>query len=106
MKAYRRHVFFCLNSREDGSSCMQLGAEQAFKRCKDMVKAAGMAGPGGVRVNRAGCLNRCEHGPVAVVYPEGTWYTYVDESDVEDITKTHLQQGKVVERLQLKTDPV
>jgi (2Fe-2S) ferredoxin len=31
-----------------------------------------------VRINQAGCLDRCEEGPVVVVYPQGTWYTYVD----------------------------
>ncbi|HMO49083.1 MAG TPA: (2Fe-2S) ferredoxin domain-containing protein, partial [Rubrivivax sp.] len=65
------------------------------------VKAAGLAGPGGVRVNKAGCLDRCAGAPVAVVYPEGVWYTYVDEQDIDEIVDAHLKGGQVVERLLL-----
>ncbi len=68
---------------------------------KARVKAAGISGPGGVRVNKAGCLDRCEEGPVAVVYPEGVWYTYVDAHDIDEIVDSHLRDGKVVERLLL-----
>ena len=70
---YGRHIFFCLNERKNGEeSCAQHNAQQGFDRCKARVKAAGLAGPGKVRVNKAGCLDRCAGGPVAVVYPEGT----------------------------------
>ena len=60
-----------------------------------------MSKPGGVRVNKAGCLDRCAGGPVAVVYPEGVWYTFVDEADIDDIVDQHLKGGQVVERLLL-----
>jgi (2Fe-2S) ferredoxin len=46
-------------------------------------------------------LNRCELGPVLVIYPEGTWYTWVDQADVDEIIDSHLVQGKPVERLLL-----
>lgn len=71
----------------------------AFEQCKRQVKAAGLAGPGQVRVNKAGCLDRCAAGPVAVVYPEGVWYSYVDGSDIDEIVSSHLKNGQVVERL-------
>ena len=97
---YQRHIFFCLNDRQNGEeSCAHHGAQGAFDRCKSAVKAAGLAGPGKVRVNKAGCLDRCAGGPIAVVYPEETWYTYVDESDIDEIVESHLKNGKVVERL-------
>ena len=97
---YQRHIFFCLNQREGGeAACAQRGAQAAFDHCKKAVKAAGMAGPGGVRVNKAGCLDRCAAGPVAVVYPEGTWYTYVDAADIDEIVESHLKNGQIVERL-------
>jgi (2Fe-2S) ferredoxin len=67
--------------------CAQHDAQAAFDHCKARVKAAGLAGPGGVRVNKAGCLDRCAGGPVAVVYPEGTWYTFVDKSDIDEIVE-------------------
>ena len=97
---YERHIFFCLNQRGKGEACCaDQGAEQAFDRCKKLVKAAGLSGPGMVRVNKAGCLDRCAGGPVAVVYPEAVWYSYVDASDIDEIVESHLKNGQVVERL-------
>ncbi len=97
---YQRHVFFCLNQRAAGEACCaNHQAEAAFERCKSLVKVAGLAGPGQVRVNRAGCLDRCAGGPVAVVYPEAVWYSYVDLSDIDEIVESHLKNGQVVERL-------
>jgi len=97
---YQRHIFFCLNERQGGEACCaQHNAQAAFDRCKAQVKAQGLAGPGKVRVNKAGCLDRCAAGPVAVVYPEAVWYTYVDESDIDEIVESHLKNGQVVERL-------
>lgn len=97
---YERHIFFCLNERSNGENCCaQHQAQQAFDRCKQAVKAAGLAGPGKVRVNKAGCLDRCAAGPVAVVYPEGVWYSYVDGQDIDEIVESHLRNGQVVTRL-------
>lgn len=97
---YERHIFFCLNERKNGEECCaQHRAQAGFDRCKMQVKAAGLAGPGKVRVNKAGCLDRCAAGPVAVVYPEAVWYTYVDLDDIDEIVESHLKHGKVVERL-------
>ncbi len=97
---FQRHIFFCLNERASGEACCaQHQAQQAFERCKAQVKALGLAGPGKVRVNKSGCLDRCAAGPVAVVYPEGVWYTYVDGSDIDEIVESHLKNGQVVERL-------
>ena len=97
---YERHIFFCLNQRAAGEECCaDHRAQEGFDRCKSQVKAAGLAGPGKVRVNKAGCLDRCAGGPVAVVYPEAVWYTYVDASDIDEIVESHLKNGKVVERL-------
>lgn len=97
---YQRHIFFCTNERQNGESCCaQYDAMAAFDRCKSQVKAAGLAGPGQVRVNKAGCLDRCAAGPVAVVYPEAVWYSYVDSSDIDEIVESHLKNGHVVQRL-------
>ena len=101
---YERHIFFCLNERKSGEdSCARHAAQEGFDHCKALVKAAGLAGPGKVRVNKAGCLDRCAAGPVAVVYPEAVWYTYVDTSDIDEIVESHLKNGKVVERLRTPT---
>ena len=102
---FQRHIFFCLNERVNGEACCaQHGAQQAFEHCKAQVKALGLAGPGKVRVNKAGCLDRCAAGPVAVVYPEGVWYSYVDTSDIDEIVTSHLRDGQVVERLRTPSE--
>lgn len=105
MSYYKRHVFFCLNQRDNGeNACLQHGAQAAFEHCKSRVKSEGLSGPGGIRVNKAGCLDRCAGGPVAVVYPEGVWYSYVDNEDIDEIVDSHLRQGKPVVRLMLPPD--
>jgi (2Fe-2S) ferredoxin len=97
---FGKHIFFCLNERQNGDACCaQHGAVAAFERCKSLVKAAGLSGPGQVRVNKSGCLDRCAAGPVAVVYPEAVWYSYVDNSDIDEIVESHLKNGQVVQRL-------
>ncbi len=102
---YQRHIFFCLNERDPGQDCCAtLGAANGFERCKQQVKAAGLSGPGQVRVNKAGCLDRCAAGPVAVVYPEAVWYSYVDEADIDEIVESHLKNGRVVQRLVIAAD--
>ena len=68
-------------------------------RCKSQAKSLGLLGQGKVRVNKAGCLDRCAGGPIAVVYPEAVWYSYVDESDIDEIVQSHLRDGVVVQRL-------
>ena len=99
---YQRHIFFCLNERVNGEdSCALHGAKEGFDHCKKRVKQEGLAGKGQVRVNKAGCLDRCAAGPVAVVYPEGVWYTFVDNSDIDEVVESHLKSGQVVERLVL-----
>jgi (2Fe-2S) ferredoxin len=97
---YQHHVFFCLNKRDNGDECcMNKGAEAAFDHMKSRVKKLGLSGEGKVRINRAGCLDRCGEGPLMVVYPEAIWYTFVDNDDVDEIIDSHLVNGKVVARL-------
>jgi (2Fe-2S) ferredoxin len=79
---YKYHVFFCLNQRDADAprpSCANCNAQAMQEHAKKRVKQLG--------------------GPVVVVYPEGTWYTYVDETDIDEIVDSHLVNGKVVERL-------
>ena len=103
MSHFRHHVFFCLNHRDSGRECCAArDAERLQAYAKDRVKALGLAGEGKVRINRAGCLDRCAHGPVAVVYPEGIWYTFVDEQDIDEIIDAHLVNGRPVERLRIE----
>jgi len=104
MSYYERHIFFCQNQREPGAErpcCNNAGGSQMREYAKKRVKELGLAGDGKVRVNQSGCLDRCEEGPCAVVYPEAVWYTYVDKDDIEEIITEHLQNGRVVERLKI-----
>jgi (2Fe-2S) ferredoxin len=102
MSYYKYHLFFCINERDDGRAfCAQHGAQLMRDYLKKRVKQAGMAGPGGVRVNTAGCLDRCSQGPVVVVYPDEVWYTFVDQEDLDEIFEKHLVGGEVVERLRI-----
>jgi (2Fe-2S) ferredoxin len=102
MSYYERHVFFCCNQREPGESCCNdHGAAELRGYAKDRVKALRLNGRGKVRINSAGCLDRCDEGPVLVVYPEAVWYTYVDRDDIDEIIDEHLVHGRVVERLKL-----
>ena len=102
MSYYKHHVFFCLNRRDPPEQCCaNHNAEGMKDHAKKRVKALGIKGEGGVRINAAGCLDRCELGPCVVVYPEGTWYTYVDEKDIDEIIDEHLVNGRVVERLKI-----
>lgn len=80
---------------------MDKGAETAFDYMKAQVKKFGLRGEGKVRINRAGCFDRCGEGPLMVVYPEAIWYTFVDNEDVDEIIESHLLNGKVVKRLEV-----
>jgi (2Fe-2S) ferredoxin len=99
---FKHHVFFCTNQRKAGEACCaNHGANDLRAYAKDRVKALGLAGEGKVRINSAGCLDRCDQGPVMVVYPEAVWYTFVDQEDIDEIVESHLKNGQVVERLKL-----
>ena len=102
MTYYRRHVFFCCNQRAAPEKCCaDAGGPAMQKHAKERVKALNLSGKGAVRVNKAGCLDRCEEGPCLVVYPEGIWYTYVDEADIDEIIDSHVVGGRIVERLRI-----
>ncbi len=100
MSYYKNHVFFCTNHRGDGSQCCaQYDAQAMRDYMKKRSKELGLVRSGEVRVNSAGCLNRCELGPVIVIYPEETWYTFIDKTDIDEIIEEHLIKGNIVERL-------
>ena len=101
---YRTHVFACVNERPEGhprGCCKHRGAEKLRNYMKARAKELGLDH---MRINQSGCLDRCELGPTMVIYPEGTWYAYSNQADVDEIIKTHLVEGKRVERLMLKVD--
>ena len=101
---YRCHVFVCTNERPAGhprGCCKNKGSEKLRDYMKARAKELGLKD---VRINSAGCLDRCAQGPVIVVYPEAAWYTYVDQEDIDEIIDSHLMNGRVVQRLRLPED--
>jgi (2Fe-2S) ferredoxin len=102
MSYYQYHVFFCTNQRADGSECCQrFNAQELRDYAKKRIKALGIAGADQVRVNTAGCLDRCNEGPVLVIYPDEVWYSYIDKQDIDEIIDEHLVNGRIVERLKI-----
>lgn len=101
MSFYQRHMFICTNMREDGVCCQQHDAQEKRNAVKQYVKELGMNGQGKIRVNNAGCLDRCDEGPVAVVYPDAVWYRYDNLDDLKEIIDNHLIDGDIVKRLQI-----
>jgi (2Fe-2S) ferredoxin len=102
MSYYRRHVFFCCNTREPPEACCaNHGSPELQAYAKERIKALGENGAGRVRINKAGCLDRCDEGPVLVVYPDAVWYTYVDRADIDEIIDRHVIGGEIVERLRI-----
>jgi len=102
MSYYNHHVFFCTNQRDDGRKCCeQSGASRLRAYAKAKIKALGCSGKGQIRINTAGCLDRCGLGPVLVIYPEEIWYCYQNEADIDEIIEQHLLGNKPVSRLLL-----
>lgn len=104
---YKHHVFFCTNQRAAGDErgdCARRGALDAVDYVKGRAHELGLNGKSRVRINPSGCLNRCQNGPVCVVYPDNVWYQYVDRADLEEIIVEHLQNDRIVQRLLLDND--
>ena len=90
---YDAHVFVCCNRRPDGhprGSCAARGSEKLRDYMKVRAKEMGLKR---VRVNMAGCLDRCELGPCVVIYPEGVWYKVETNADVDLILERHVRDG-------------
>jgi (2Fe-2S) ferredoxin len=102
MPPYERHVFVCENVRDPDDPkgcCSAKGSKSIRQQLKALAKDAGLKGR--VRINAAGCLDQCAHGVTIVVYPEGVWYGHVTAGDVDEIFRSHVLEGRTVERLVL-----
>jgi len=102
---FEAHIFACTNRRPDGhrrGSCAEKGSEKLRDYMKARSKELGLEPR--IRINAAGCLDRCELGPTMVIYPEGVWYTYRSPADVDEILETHIVGGGRVERLILQPE--
>ena len=99
MPAFERHVFVCHNTRPADAprpSCTADGKSDLHTQLQQLAKAAGLGTS--VRINKSGCLDQCEHGPMVVVYPEAVWYGNVQPADAAAIVEEHLVGGRPVAR--------
>jgi (2Fe-2S) ferredoxin len=90
---FETHVFVCGNRRPEGherGDCAGKGSEKIRDYLKARVKELEIKG---VRVNQSGCLDRCERGPCAVLYPEGIWYRLDSFEAADAILQRHIQNG-------------
>jgi (2Fe-2S) ferredoxin len=99
MGQYKHHVFVCTS----GTICPSQGADAVHAALKRGVKDAGLKGA--VRVNHAGCMNQCGHGPMVVVYPDDVWYHGVDVYGAQRIVREHLAGGRVVDAYRYVAPP-
>jgi len=102
---YDIHVFCCTNQRPAGHprvSCGKQGSIDLHAAMKARVKSLNI--DKNIRVNKSGCLDRCELGPTVVIYPEGIWYHVATTADVDEIIDQHIIAGKPVARLLLAAD--
>ena len=102
MPVFERHVFVCHNVRPEGAlrpSCTRDGKSSLHTELQQRARDAGLSAR--VRINKSGCLDQCEHGPMVVVYPEAVWYGSVQPEDAAEIVAEHLVAGRAVERLRV-----
>ena len=100
---YIKHIFLCTNQKAPGKTCCaNTGGDLFLEYLKNKLQSMSQHGPGRYRVSKSGCLGRCKLGPCMVIYPEGVWYTYTCEKDIDDIIEQHLLQGKTVSHLLLE----
>lgn len=101
---YRLHVFCCTNRRPAGhprGCCAERNSEALRDHMKDAAKKLGLKD---VRINAAGCLDRCELGPTMVIYPEGVWYSCKTAADIDEVLSVHVKNGGRVKRLMLQPE--
>jgi (2Fe-2S) ferredoxin len=96
MTPFEIHIFVCTT----GGTCPHQGAAEVHAFLKEAVLQAKLKSK--VRVNHAGCLDQCGHGPVVVVYPENVWYSHVSLEDAKTIFTQHILGGRPVESLRFQ----
>tara|TARA_Y100000991_G_scaffold92888_1_gene70115 strand:+ start:869 stop:1174 length:306 start_codon:yes stop_codon:yes gene_type:complete len=100
---YDYHIFCCVNERPASAVRECCKKKNSLILRNHMKKRISELGLKRVRVNQSGCLDRCELGPIMVVYPEGVWYSFKNIKDIDEIISEHLLKGKIVKRLILKS---
>jgi len=104
MPKFNHHFFICTNTRPPiaNPSCGASNGHELFARFREVIEKN--AWQDKVAVNAASCLGPCEKGPVIVVYPAGVWYGNVQPDDADEILRSHVIDGRPVERLVLREE--
>ena len=104
MSLYKKHIFFCTNQKDNGKKCCAEADSLAmWQYAKQRCQQEGLTANDNVRVSKSGCLGQCSKGPCVVIYPEGRWYRYQQQSDIDKIIVHDLMEDEIVEELLLPT---